>query len=83
MLGRLRMSLQECDTAYILLSQQIFTPNRKDIDPRKVYDFLKANGRFDEKPLEHAIKEAVHQKLNDENALLREYNSDPNVPCKV
>ena len=83
MLGRLRMSLQECENAYIMLSEKIFTPNRKDVDPRKIYDFLKANGKFDEKPLETSIKQTVREKTNDENALLREFDHDPNVPCRV
>jgi predicted acylesterase/phospholipase RssA len=83
MLGRLRMSLKECKAAYIMLSEQIFTPNRNEIDPRRVIDFLKANGRFDEKPLEQRIKEAIRQRSLPVDALLHEVSEDPNEPCKV
>ena len=82
MLGRLRMSLKECEAAYIQLSKEIFTPVRDLADPRRVYDFFKANGKFDEKPLESCIKEAVKRNGLDEDALLEEVGSELE-PCKV
>ena len=82
MLGRLRMSLRECEATYIRLSSEIFTPVRNNADPRRVYDFFKANGKFDEKPLELCIKKAVTDYGLDEDALLQEFHTDLE-PCKV
>lgn len=82
MLGRLRMSLKDCEAAYIRLSSEIFTPVRNNTDPRRIYDFFKANGKFDEKPLERCIKKAVIDYGLDEDALLEEFHIDLE-PCKV
>ena len=83
MLGRLRMSLQECEIAYTSLSRNIFAPNRNDLDPRRLYDFLKANGKFDEHPLEQSIKETIRAKRLDDETLLQEFDEDSDRPCKV
>ena len=81
MLGRLRMSLDECEEAYKALSEQIFTPIRDAVDPRRVYDFLKANGKFDEKPLERCIKDTIRSRRLDPDDLLRDFDED--TSCKV
>ena len=83
MLGRLRMTLKECEDAYTMLSQNIFTPVRKNVDPRRLTDFLKANGKFDEHPLEESIKNTIRMKKMDEETLLQEFDQDPDQPCKV
>lgn len=59
MLGRLRMSLDECQAAYTLLSETIFTPVHSSVDPRRVYKFLNAEGRFQTAPLEDSIKSTI------------------------
>lgn len=60
MLGRLRMSLQECKRAYLELSSTIFLPKRASWDfGRRTVDFLQANGRFDSEVLETAIKAVI------------------------
>ena len=76
------MSLKDCEATYIQLSKEIFTPVRDVADPLRVYDFFKANGKFDEKPLERCIKEAVRRNGLDEDALLKEFDSEYE-PCKV
>lgn len=60
--GRLRMSLQECEESYVALSREIFHPVRRKVDPRRINDFLKANGKFDEAPLEECIKSAIQSR---------------------
>ncbi|KAL6716618.1 hypothetical protein ACLMJK_006186 [Lecanora helva] len=56
MLGRLRMTLEECESAYLRLVQTIFTPRR---NPKNYIgrgkDFLLAEGKFDAGSFEDAI----------------------------
>ena len=79
MLGRLRMTLEECRTAYLKLSEQIFNPRRTKFNVvGRAKDFLLANGKFDWMELEEAIKEIIGHKL-PESTLLQ--NLDPQ--CKV
>jgi predicted acylesterase/phospholipase RssA len=79
MLGRLRMSLDQCERAYLTLSEKIFTPKRsKRQFIGRAKDFLLANGRFDAEVLEAAMKECIGE-FESTDALLK----DPNSPCKV
>ncbi|RPA79808.1 FabD/lysophospholipase-like protein [Ascobolus immersus RN42] len=81
MLGRLRMSIDECEDAYLQLSRRIFTPARKDVDVAgRVYDFLKANGKFDAKPLEEIVKHLLIERGLSEDELLLDKDEDS---CKV
>ena len=74
------MSLQECEESYVALSREIFHPVRRKVDPRRIADFLKANGKFDEIPLEDCIKSAIRSRELNEDALLRDEKPDA---CKV
>jgi len=78
MLGRLRMSLDECEAAYLCLSKRIFNPKRNKFNPLRSKDFLLADGKFNTQVLEDAIKEIVRTKF-EESTLLQ----DPNSQCKV
>ncbi|KAI9834433.1 MAG: hypothetical protein M1826_002587 [Phylliscum demangeonii] len=81
MLGRLRMSLEECEAAYLQLSKDIFKPSRNSANiPGKVYDFLQANGKFDSQPLESNIRSILKAHEKPEDELLREDHEDA---CKV
>ena len=51
MLGRLRMSLDECQRAYTLLSEKIFTKEHNQANPARLYKFLQADGKFQKAPL--------------------------------
>lgn len=81
MLGRLRMSVQDCEKAYSDLAGSLFTPRhgRSDVVGRAV-DFLKANGRFDETPLEENVKARIADAGLDENELLEDERRET---CKV
>lgn len=81
MLGRLKMTLADCQAAYLQLSERIFNPRRhKRNYVGQAADFLSANGRFDSSVLEAAIKEIlVDQCKMPEDELLQE--KDPK--CKV
>jgi hypothetical protein len=76
------MTLDECEEAYLKLSRRIFQPKRGKLSKGlKVVDFLQANGKFDSKVLEDAIKECIgspERKLS-EDSLLKEQSP----PCKV
>ena len=81
MLGRLRMSLDECEEAYKTLSKKIFSATAHgNANPRRMYDFLKANGKFDERPLEESIRDTLWGRNLAENELLQERDSEA---CKV
>lgn len=80
MLGRLRMTLDECEDAYLKLSKSIFKPKRVFGVPSKGVDVLLANGRFDAKIMERVIKEAIRSTGNTEDTLLKD---DRSPSCKV
>ncbi|KAL2842053.1 hypothetical protein BJY01DRAFT_249287 [Aspergillus pseudoustus] len=83
MLGRLRMSLDECEEAYISLSREIFTPRPRPSyipfhRPTKILDL---NGRFDAKVMENTVKAQIARKgfvvsvreNNTKPAIIRSY----------
>lgn len=80
MLGRLRMSLDECEAAYMKLSSNVFKKSRRSADPRRVYDFLEANGKFSPQPLENTVEEMLRERDLANNELLK--NHEPEA-CKV
>ncbi|KAG9240400.1 phospholipase, patatin family protein [Calycina marina] len=75
MLGRLRMSIEDCIDAYLLLSDRIFRKKRHRVT-------VKGNiqGRFDSDELERAIKEVVVAQGFPENTLLKDTSDNA---CKV
>lgn len=80
MLGRLRMSLEETETAYAEFSKTVFTPKRGSLDPRRVYDFLQASGKFESGPLEKYVKDVVRDHGFSEDELLKDTDRES---CKV
>ncbi|KIM96989.1 hypothetical protein OIDMADRAFT_105858 [Oidiodendron maius Zn] len=81
MLGRLRMSMAECEKAYVQLAEAIFTPRRHQINiPGKAIDFLKVNGKFDEQPLEEILKQKIKDAGLEVDALLEDLRPGS---CKV
>lgn len=83
MLGRLRMSLGDCERAYVDLSKQIITPKRNKADPRRLFEFLRARGKFNHHALEQCVKYAMMNGGMDEDTLLHEFDEETNRPCKV
>jgi hypothetical protein len=75
MLGRLRMSIDECIEAYLLLSDRIFKKNRHRIS-------IKGNlqGRFDSNELAQAVKEVITASGLGEDVLLKD---TADAACKV
>lgn len=81
MLGRLRMILDECQAAYIKLSEQIFNPKRFNLNfVGRAGDFLLANGRFDSRTLEDAIKKII---VNQCGLPIDELLQERDSQCKV
>jgi len=76
MLGRLRMTLEECERAYLELSQKIFRPKRCKYSPMRLVDRLSLSERFDSRVLEALVKKVVKEKMGDAHALLRDPDSD-------
>jgi hypothetical protein len=76
MLGRLRMSVEECITAYIELSSRVF--KRKHAIPIKISGKIKA--RYSSEELRRAIEDVVAANHLDRDALLKD--TSPQA-CKV
>jgi hypothetical protein len=76
MLGRLKMSIEECEDAYISLSERVF--QRVHYLPVSLSG--KIQGRFDSRALETAVKETLSERGLEEDTLLKE-GSDST--CKV
>jgi len=74
------MSLDECENAYLNLSERIFSPKRSKFNLFRGKDFLLADGKFDYKVFEKGIKYIVSQNQGfDESTLLK----DPDPQCHV
>ncbi|KIM95351.1 hypothetical protein OIDMADRAFT_134438, partial [Oidiodendron maius Zn] len=81
MLGRLRMSIDECEEAYIDLSERIFTANRsKGNIVGRGLDFINIRGKFPTESLEACVKDVVKSKGLPEDELLYNISDDG---CKV
>ncbi|KAL1835370.1 hypothetical protein VTJ49DRAFT_6917 [Mycothermus thermophilus] len=74
MLGRLRMTVDECIDAYTTLSDRVFEKQTHRVTIKG-----KLQGRFDSAELERAVKTILVKRGLDEDALL----NDPDSPCKV
>jgi hypothetical protein len=80
MLGRLKMSAEECKQAYLRLSERIFRPKRTGAGLiHRGKDLWQAKGRFDSKELEDAIKETIE----DCKIASKEWFKEPDASCKV
>jgi hypothetical protein len=75
MLGRLKMSIDECIDAYLQLSDRIFQKKRHRVTVKG-----KIQGRFDSDELKRAVKEVIKGQGLQEDALLKD---TPNASCKV
>ena len=75
MLGRLRMSVADCITAYLSLSNRVFRKTRHRVTVNG-----QIQGRFDADELARAVKEVVRQQGLPEDALLKDI---PEAGCKV
>lgn len=75
MLGRLKMSTDDCIDAYLSLSDRVFQKKRHRVT-------VKGNirGRFDSEKLARAVKEVVIAQKLHEDALLKDVSDDA---CKV
>ena len=75
MLGRLKMSIDECIDAYLSLSDRVFQKKRHRVT-------IKGNiqGRFDTEELERAVKEVITAQGLSENTLLKDTSDNA---CKV
>ncbi|CAN9191964.1 unnamed protein product [Alternaria alternata] len=75
MLGRLKMSVADCITAYLSLSDRVFRKTRHRVTVKG-----QVQGRFDADELARAVKEVVKQQGLLEDALLKDA---PEAGCKV
>ncbi|CAN9193253.1 unnamed protein product [Alternaria alternata] len=75
MLGRLKMSVADCITVYLSLSDRVFRKTRHRVTVKG-----QVQGRFDADELARAIKEVVKQQGLKEDALLKDA---PEAGCKV
>ena len=75
MLGRLKMSVSDCITAYLSLSDRVFRKTRHRVTVKG-----QVQGRFDVEELARAVREVVRQQGLPEDALLKD---TPEAECKV
>jgi hypothetical protein len=75
MLGRLRMSVADCISAYLSLSDRVFRKTQHRVTIKG-----KVQGRFDGEELAQAVKEVVMQQGLQADALLKDR---PEAGCKV
>lgn len=75
MLGRLKMSIDDCIDAYLSLSDRIFQKKRHRVTVKGTIQ-----GRFDSEELERAVKEIVAAQDLQEDTLLKDVSDGA---CKV
>ncbi|KAJ9634597.1 hypothetical protein H2199_008880 [Coniosporium tulheliwenetii] len=75
MLGRLRLSIDECIDAYLSLSDRVFRKKGHRVTVKG-----QMQGRFDSEELARAVKEIVKKQGLPEDALLKD---TPGASCKV
>ncbi|ORY65136.1 acyl transferase/acyl hydrolase/lysophospholipase [Pseudomassariella vexata] len=83
MLGRLKMSTDECLDEYCKLSKIVFQPKRARADiPRRAADRLTADERFDADVLEQQIRAVIEKKIGDADIPLMDDEGEIS-PCRV
>ena len=75
MLGRLKMSVDECIDAYLSLLDRVFQKKRHQVTTKS-----NIQDRFDSKKLERTMKEVVTRQGLQEDTLLKDPSNDA---CKV
>jgi hypothetical protein len=75
MLGRLRMSIDQCEEAYVKFSQEIFTPRRTSSLGQKL-DFINAKGKFSTEALEANIKRLIDEMGLPQSEKFRDMRDD-------
>jgi len=75
MLGRLRMSIEDCEAAYLKLSERIFQPRHSKFNFQRTTTFLQADGKFDATVLEKAIQETLVENGYDQDLLLKDLDN--------
>lgn len=79
MLGRLRMTIDQCEKKFLEFSKEVFTPVRSQANlPGRVSNFFQVNGKFSTQALEDCIKRIVRERDLSDDALFHD-TSD----CKV
>ncbi|KAF9045177.1 acyl transferase/acyl hydrolase/lysophospholipase [Panaeolus papilionaceus] len=82
MLGRLRMTIAQCEEAYDVISREVFGKRRRGWIGNEIGEksaFAAYTYMYEEKPLEEAVKRIVKEALGDSEATLAE----PNPTCRV
>lgn len=75
MLGRLRMTIDECIDAYLNLSEKVFQKKRSRFGLTG-----QIRGRFDSVELERAVKETIKERGLRDDVLLKDSDE---AACKV
>lgn len=75
MLGRLKMSVDECIAAYGELSEEVFVKQQHRLNSKG-----DVQGRFDTAALEKAVRKCVRDANLPEDALLRDQDA---IQCKT
>ena len=78
MLGRLRMTVQECIDEYLELCPKIFTKTKKRLSMQGTIQ-----GKFDHIALEVGVRSILRKRGIDENALLKDDSAESDNNCKT
>ncbi|KXH41410.1 ankyrin repeat protein [Colletotrichum nymphaeae SA-01] len=77
MLGCLRMTVDECEEAYIRLAKTIFKPKRWKYNAfSRGIDFFSASERYDSSKLESVVKEIIKARTGSEKTPLNNFTED-------
>jgi hypothetical protein len=79
MLGRLKMSIQECVDAYSTISSSVFNDG---LVKSRIRWIRRQKARFDSAKLQDAIKNIIEERGLDREALLMDPNN-PDPKCKM
>jgi hypothetical protein len=66
------MSIEDCEAAYLKLSERIFQPRHSKFSFQRTTTFLQADGKFDATVLEKAIKETLAENGYPQDLLLED-----------
>ncbi|CAM1511722.1 Fc.00g092350.m01.CDS01 [Cosmosporella sp. VM-42] len=82
MIGCLRMSLDDCEKAYVTMAEQIFQPKRSSLNPKRFVDYIQARERFSSRSMEKVLKDIIGSQTGNQNTKLM--GTEQNDPaCKV
>ncbi|KAF7559636.1 hypothetical protein G7046_g4511 [Stylonectria norvegica] len=76
MIGCLRMTLDECESAYLTMAKKIFQPKRSKMSPLRFLDIYQANERFDSRSMEKVLKDIIAKRTGSSTTKLKGHETN-------